>query len=179
MNSLPEFDVYAELGVQKTAKKDEIAQAHRAMARKYHPDIHHPPEVAAELTLDPDRYKRIEQAWEVLDDDKMRHLYDEREAMRAAAVPETATISSGLFLDIQGWSLKLGGGMSWGEDWMALLDFFFLLRGHLEWKDDYPLLVRACGWLDWIYRHAWSRYAAITFVSLVVVYVVISFLWTF
>ena len=34
-------DVYETLGIAKNASADEIKQAYRKMAKKYHPDLNH------------------------------------------------------------------------------------------------------------------------------------------
>ncbi|MFO0561937.1 MAG: DnaJ C-terminal domain-containing protein [Polyangiales bacterium] len=64
-------DFYAELGVARSASADEIKKAFRALAMKYHPD-RNPDNKAAE-----DRFKRINRAYEVLNDPKKRAIYDE------------------------------------------------------------------------------------------------------
>lgn len=62
-------DYYDVLGVQRTASKDDIKKAFRALARKYHPDVSE--EEDAE-----DRFKEINEAYEVLSDDEKRARYD-------------------------------------------------------------------------------------------------------
>lgn len=64
-------DLYRELGVAKSASTEEIRKAYRALAQKYHPD-RNPDDKNAEA-----RFKRVNQAFHVLTDDKKRKLYDE------------------------------------------------------------------------------------------------------
>ncbi|MFE5192021.1 DnaJ C-terminal domain-containing protein [Streptomyces sp. NPDC056628] len=62
-------DFYEVLGVSRTASQDEIQQAYRKLARKYHPDVNKDP--TAE-----ERFKEINEAYSVLSDPKTRARYD-------------------------------------------------------------------------------------------------------
>ncbi|SRR5579884_322468 len=64
-------DLYAVLGVSRTASDKEIRQAYRRLARKYHPDLN-PNDKAAEA-----RFKEIQHAYEVLSDKDKRAKYDQ------------------------------------------------------------------------------------------------------
>ncbi|NJN16280.1 MAG: J domain-containing protein [Oscillochloris sp.] len=63
-------DHYQVLGVNRNASDQEIKQAYRKLARKYHPDIN-PGDKAAEA-----RFKEINEAYEVLSDQEKRTKYD-------------------------------------------------------------------------------------------------------
>lgn len=81
-------DYYQTLGVSRTATADEIKKAFRKLARKHHPDA----------GGDEAKFKEINEAYEVLSDDKKRKLYDQYGTANANQIP-------------QGW----GGGVNVGD----------------------------------------------------------------
>ncbi|GAB2272690.1 hypothetical protein Dimus_007512 [Dionaea muscipula] len=71
-------DHYKVLGVEKNATKEEIKQAFRRLALKFHPDRH--PAAAGSCQSARDhatlRFKQISEAYEVLSDDRRRAAYN-------------------------------------------------------------------------------------------------------
>ncbi len=64
-------DYYAILGVPKTAAEKDIKSAYRKLARKWHPDANPDNPKAAE-----EKFKDIQEAYEVLNDAEKRRKYD-------------------------------------------------------------------------------------------------------
>src|ERR1700729_3078662 len=64
-------DYYAILGVPKTAAAKDIKSAYRKLARKWHPDANPDNAKAAE-----EKFKDIQEAYEVLGDTEKRSKYD-------------------------------------------------------------------------------------------------------
>lgn len=62
-------DYYEVLGVPRTASAEELQQAYRKLARRYHPDVNKAPDAA-------DRFKEINEAYHVLADPETRAKYD-------------------------------------------------------------------------------------------------------
>ena len=64
-------DYYQVLGVARTASEDDIRKAFRKLAREYHPDVAKDKKTAEE------KFKEINEAYEVLSDPEKRKKYDE------------------------------------------------------------------------------------------------------
>lgn len=64
-------DYYEILGVGKKASDTEIKKAFRKLARKYHPDVNPGDKVAEQ------KFKELNEAYEILSDSKKRKQYDE------------------------------------------------------------------------------------------------------
>ena len=63
-------DFYEVLGISKSASKDELKSAYRKLAKKYHPDINHDADA-------PEKFKEVQEAYDILYDDKKRQMYDQ------------------------------------------------------------------------------------------------------
>lgn len=67
----PDFkDYYGILGVPRNATAEELKKAYRQLARKYHPDV------AADKKAAEDRFKEVNEAYEVLGNPENRKKYD-------------------------------------------------------------------------------------------------------
>ncbi len=62
-------DYYEILGVPRSASKEDIRRAFRQLARQYHPDVSDAPDAE-------ERFKEINEAYQVLSDDERRAAYD-------------------------------------------------------------------------------------------------------
>ncbi|MCB9845572.1 MAG: DnaJ domain-containing protein [Phycisphaeraceae bacterium] len=63
-------DYYEVLGVARDATDDQIRRAYRDLARRLHPDVNKAPDAQAKFT-------EIQEAYDVLSDEKKRRLYDQ------------------------------------------------------------------------------------------------------
>src|SRR3954471_23731928 len=89
-------DYYETLGVSKTANDDEIKKAFRKLARQHHPDVAKDKKAAEE------KFKQINEAYEVLGDPEKRKKYDELGA--------NWNQPGGGFQPPPGWGAQPGGG---------------------------------------------------------------------
>ena len=63
-------DPYEVLGVPRTATADQIREAHRKLAKRYHPDLNKSPEAG-------ERFKEAQEAYDLLSDDEKRKRFDQ------------------------------------------------------------------------------------------------------
>jgi hypothetical protein len=78
-------NLYAILGVNRTATSNEVKSAYRRLARKYHPDVNSDPSAAT-------KFAQINEAYQTLIDPERRKMYDR--TGRAASATATKQQSS-------------------------------------------------------------------------------------
>src|SRR6185295_5303789 len=104
-------DYYGVMGVDRKASAEEIKNAYRKLARKYHPDVSKEP--GAE-----EKFKEVGEAYETLKDPKKRAAYDQLGSHRPGQD----------FRPPPGWEQQFGGGQSSFED-IDLADLFAGIMG--------------------------------------------------
>ncbi len=84
-------DLYEVLGLSRGASQEDIRKAHRKLVRQYHPDAN-PDNPRAE-----ERFKKVQQAYEVLSDPEKQREYDKglRASSRGSSGRPRAGASSG------------------------------------------------------------------------------------
>ena len=104
MASTPDY--YKTLGVPRTATADEIKKAFRKLARKHHPDA----------GGDEAKFKELNEAYEVLSDEKKRALYDQYGTANENQIPQGWGGGQGFNVeDIFGGGGAGGFGGSWAD----------------------------------------------------------------
>jgi curved DNA-binding protein len=108
MASTPDY--YKTLGVPRTASADEIKKAFRKLARKHHPDA----------GGDEAKFKELNEAYEVLSDEKKRQLYDQYGTANENQIPPQGWGGQGFNVeDIFGGQ---GGSGGFGGSWADILE---------------------------------------------------------
>ena len=111
MASTPDY--YKTLGVPRTATADEIKKAFRKLARKHHPDA----------GGDEAKFKELNEAYEVLSDQKKRDLYDQYGTANENQIPHGWGGGQGFNVeDIFGGSGGYASGGGFGGSWADILE---------------------------------------------------------
>lgn len=114
-------DYYAILGVSRDASPEEIKKAYKKLARKYHPDLN-PGDKQAE-----EKFKKIQEAYRILSDPKLREQYDRFGTVFEGGMPGAGQTPPGggfrIFID----DFDFGAPGSPFEEVFG--DFFDFIRG--------------------------------------------------
>src|SRR5437016_3850155 len=122
MPTTTKTDYYELLGVPRKASVKDIRAAFRKLARKYHPDLN-PGDKAAE-----EKFKQIQEAYDVLSDSKKRQMYDQygfySENLPAGGYPggQAGSAEPGVNFDFSGFDF--GGGTGGGGGGASFRDLF-------------------------------------------------------
>jgi DnaJ-class molecular chaperone len=120
-------DLYQALGVQRTASKEEIQKSYRKLARKYHPDMN-PDDQKSK-----DRFKRVQEAYDVLSDPDKRAAYDrygaDFEKMRNGGYRPGSAGPGSSFEGVDLEQIFGGGGAGGPQFEGGFADFFEQLMG--------------------------------------------------
>lgn len=104
-------DLYAELGVPKTATAEQIKKAFKKLAIQYHPDKN-PGDEASE-----EKFKRINAAYSVLGDETKRRQYDMYGTSDAYSSTNTSGTGYGNYGSYEGPYGSYGTGSFW--EWFS------------------------------------------------------------
>jgi len=113
-------DYYELLGVSRKAAQKEIRQAYRKLARKYHPDLN-PGDKSSE-----EKFKQVQEAYDVLSDAKKRQMYDQFgfETPGAGGSPGPAD-NENVNFDFGGFDFGGGSGGGAGPSFRDLFSQYF------------------------------------------------------
>jgi molecular chaperone DnaJ len=132
-------DYYELLGVPRKAGAKEIRSAFRKLARKYHPDLN-PGDKSAE-----EKFKQLQEAYDVLSDNKKRQMYDQY-GFYSENIPQGtpgagagAGGDSGVNFDFEGFDFGSGGGAAGagGSSFRDLFSQFFNVGGRARGEEPY------------------------------------------
>ena len=112
-------DYYEVLGVPKTADDSRIKRAYRKLAKKYHPDVNANNKAAEE------KFKEVQEAYEVLSDQEKRKVYDKFgfAGLDPSMAWSSQNAGAGKRTGTGGWSPFGDGGTSGDGPWSGMHGF--------------------------------------------------------
>lgn len=105
-------DYYKTLGVPRDATKDQIRKAFRKLARKYHPDAGGSKE----------KFEEINEAYEVLSDDKKRRIYDAYGTADESQIPHWGGFGGAGNPNVRTYTVNMGGDGAGFGSWADILN---------------------------------------------------------
>lgn len=131
---MEEFDYYEILEIERTSDKEIIKKAYRKLALKYHPD-RNPDDKSAE-----EKFKQINEAYEILSDDEKRQIYDRygKDGLERQGMGFSGDFSgfSSIFEDLFGqFGFGSSRGRSRAQGEREKYDADFLMRLDLSFKE--------------------------------------------
>ena len=107
-------DYYRTLGVERGATPSQVKRSYRQLARKLHPDVNPSDQSAAE------RFKEVQEAYQVLSDPDKREFYDRHGFYRDGASADAGDAFRGAG-GFPGFDI---GGNGWGAGQSSISDLF-------------------------------------------------------
>jgi molecular chaperone DnaJ len=137
MPTTTKTDYYELLGVSRKASAKDIRAAFRKLARKYHPDLN-PGDKAAE-----EKFKQLQEAYDVLSDSKKRQMYDQygfySENAPTGDHGQGGTAGDNVNFDFNGFDFSGGSGgtgAGGGASFRDLFSQFFGGRGGVGLEEE-------------------------------------------
>ena len=137
MPTTTKTDYYELLGVSRKASAKDIRAAFRKLARKYHPDLN-PGDKAAE-----EKFKQLQEAYDVLSDSKKRQMYDQygfySENAPTGDYGQGRTAGDNVNFDFNGFDFSGGSGgtgAGGGASFRDLFSQFFGGRGGVGLEEE-------------------------------------------
>jgi len=127
-------DYYAILEIPKTANEEQIKDAYRALAKKYHPDV---------STGDAEKMKEVNVAYETLSDPVKRKTYDNPTPPRLGGFPFAAANPFGFTFNGTTFNFNTTAGATFHQQRIFNCDAFMSLKEMLLGNDKYEVTTPA------------------------------------
>jgi curved DNA-binding protein len=113
--NMPKRDYYEVLGLGKTATTEEIRRAHRKLVRQFHPDVNKNNKAAEE------KFKEVQEAYDVLSDEHKRKAYDQFGHAGPQAGPGPGGVDPSMY-EAYRRAQQGGGRQQWGSGGVTVED---------------------------------------------------------